>query len=342
MQLKTLHKIGIIVLMIISSLSLQAQDFRGITLALGPESASTEDFKSIVELGCNTIGLVPIIFYDEKTNHLHQNSYTDWKGLSDMGLISYIRMAHDHGLKVMLKPQIYINEAWAGEIELDDTEWEDFEKQYRSYILNYAHLAEEEKVALLCVGTEMKTMVNHNSQFWFKLLDDVRERYSGKLTYSANWDAFEKIDFWSELDYIGISAYFPLSNKTQPSVQELNKAWKSVRNKIRRYSLKNGKPVLFTEFGYLSTDEASNKHWIIEENFDKYNVNESAQYNAYESLFSQFNEQAYWKGGFIWKWYTQGFPRPDNFDKDYSPQGKKALECIKKWYNAKAINARAK
>jgi hypothetical protein len=56
----------------------------------------------------------------------------------------------------------------------------------------------------------------------------------GKLTYAANWDDFDKVPFWNELDYIGIDAYFPLSNATTPSVLELNDAWQQHIKKIEK------------------------------------------------------------------------------------------------------------
>jgi hypothetical protein len=45
------------------------------------------------------------------------------------------------------------------------------------------------------------------------------------LTYAANWDKYDQVSFWDELDFIGIQAYFPLTDQTNPSAEEIKKGW---------------------------------------------------------------------------------------------------------------------
>jgi hypothetical protein len=91
---------------------------------------------------------------------------------------------------------------------------------------------------------------------WSQLIKKIKKSTS-KLTYAANWDDFDKVPFWNELDYIGIDAYFPLSNATTPSVLELNDAWQQHIKKIEKLQTKTNKKILFTEFGYRNSDQAA-------------------------------------------------------------------------------------
>ncbi|MEL6865638.1 MAG: hypothetical protein AAFP19_14520, partial [Bacteroidota bacterium] len=67
-------------------------------------------------------------------------------------------------------------------------------------------------------------------------------------------------------------------------------------------------------------------------NIQRLNINEQAQANALEALYSSFWQEPFWAGGFIWKWFPnmtghEGYP-----GKDYTPQGKKAEAIVKSWY----------
>jgi hypothetical protein len=61
------------------------------------------------------------------------------------------------------------------------------------------------KMELFCFGTELGNAIAKRPQYWSQLIVKIR-KYTGKLTYAANWDDFDKVPFWKELDYIGIDA----------------------------------------------------------------------------------------------------------------------------------------
>jgi hypothetical protein len=58
------------------------------------------------------------------------------------------------------------------------------------------------------------------------------------------------------VDYIGIDAYFPLSDATTPSVAGLMKLGRH-HKKIEKLQAKTNKKILFTEFGYRNSDQAA-------------------------------------------------------------------------------------
>lgn len=95
--------------------------------------------------------------------------------------------------------------------------------------------------------------------YWNSLIADLRKEYSGKMTFAANFDSYDKIDFWNSLDMIGINAYFPL-RKTIPEnaadsalANLLLDGWNTVLDQIetfKRLDTLEDKPVFFTELGY--------------------------------------------------------------------------------------------
>ena len=163
----------------------------------------------------------------------------------------------------------------------------------------------------------------------------IKAVYKGKLTYSANWDDWDKVPFWKELDYIGLGGYFPLVAETTPKVEALMTAWQPIKNRLRAYSEKQGKPVLFTEFGYLSVDSCGWRNWELERGIESRNINQQAQANCYEALFSTFHHEDWLAGSFLWKWFPnmrghEGYP-----ERDYTPQGKTGEETVRKWYGGR-------
>ncbi|MFK7798962.1 MAG: hypothetical protein AB8E82_16030 [Aureispira sp.] len=105
---------------------------------------------------------------------------------------------------------------------------------------------------------------------WKKLIKKVRSVYRGKLTYAANFDNYQEVAFWKQLDFIGINAYFSLrdaSTTFEDSSQlkaQLKKGWDKVFGEIQSYTKSKGvkdKPLLFTELGYISRENATIEPW---------------------------------------------------------------------------------
>ncbi len=94
---------------------------------------------------------------------------------------------------------------------------------------------------------------------WRRLIEATREVFSGSLTYAANFDQYELVKFWNELDVMGINAYFPIRSDPRlavpsPQLEEaLFQGWKGVLEGISRLRHEQGlgdQPVVFTELGY--------------------------------------------------------------------------------------------
>lgn len=62
------------------------------------------------------------------------------------------------------------------------------------------------------------------------------------------------VNFWDALDFIAVSAYYPLSSHINPSLEELNAAWVPIMDTLQVTSQKFNKKVIFSEIGYASFD----------------------------------------------------------------------------------------
>jgi len=105
---------------------------------------------------------------------------------------------------------------------------------------------------------------------WSKLIGRVREVFSGPLTYAANFDQYQDVGFWSELDLIGINAYFPLRRRDLPEgiqggrVDLFASRWSTILNEIDTFRRQQGVAdhrVLFTELGYVRRANCTIQPW---------------------------------------------------------------------------------
>ena len=312
------------------SVAHQGAKVHGLSFVAPPQPFPSDPMPAVQQVAADWIAVIPYAFTRPGEAAVYFNNQRQWWGERSEGVSETLRLAKASGIKVMLKPQLWVMRSWTGDLDYaTEAEWTQWEAGYRDYVLTFARLAADQQVELYCIGTEFKKAVGKREAFWRKLIQEVREIYTGQLTYAANWDEYEQVPFWDALDYIGVNAYFPLSEAHTPEVAVLQKAWKVPLQDIRRLAHTKGKPVLFTEYGYLSVDGCAGKTWELEGKIDALSINQQAQANALEALLATFSKEAWWAGGFLWKWFPhmqghEGYPA-----KDYTPQGKAAEQVLK-------------
>lgn len=305
----------------------------GMTLVAPSDSFPHNPFIELKELNIDWVAVVPYAFTPENKSEVLFGNGHQWWGETPHGAEVTIIKAKENGMKIMLKPQLWMHRTWVGDMRFSsDDKWKEWERGYENYIMTFAEIAERHKVEILCIGTEFKKALVEREFFWRALIKKVRSKYSGLITYCSNWDEFETVKIWDAVDLIGVSAYFPLSEEKTPDVMNLVKKWKPIKKKMAAVSKKFEKQILFTEYGYLSVDGCAGKTWILEKNRRQIPANEKAQCNALEALYTSFCDEPFWAGGFQWKWYLEGTHRKQFREHGYTPQGKKALEVIGKWY----------
>ena len=311
----------------------QNEKFNGVSFVASSIPIDETHTAPVVKAQSNTVALMPFGFIKKLTSpKIIHNTNRQWFGETEAGLIQYANEFRKHNIKVMVKPQIWVwNGEFTGYIEMDSEEnWKMLEESYSSFILTYAKSAEKLKAEILCIGTELEKFVMQRPKYWQKIIKKIRKVFKGKLTYAANWDEFKRVPFWNDLDFIGVDAYFPLSDKKSPTVEDLELGWKIHKDEIKKVQSKFKKQVVFTEFGYRSVDFTGKKPW--ESNRVQGSVNLQAQVNGLQAIHNQFWNEEWFAGGFIWKWFHKHNEVGGENNNRFTPQNKPAEELIRKLY----------
>ena len=323
--------------------------YKGVSWVGGRWEMPENALPAAQELGIEWLSLTPFGWMDNhRTPAVRMNRRGRFWGETDHGLRTTARKARELGFRLMLKPHIWltrpVDDGWIGVIDFDtEEEWLKWEADYRTFILHYAELAQAEDMEILCIATELSNPVRTRPQFWKSLIREIRTVYSGKLTYAANWYRdYDVVDIWPDLDYIGVNAYFPLTDRSGPSVSEIMTGWKPHIERIGRLAEAHGKPVLFTEVGYKNAPGTTIRPWewpprrrrrSVEPPPVNYQVDQDEQVNAYEALFRSVGQLPWFRGLFIWKWYPDS-SRITEERIEFSPQNKEAERVLHQWYSA--------
>lgn len=236
----------------------------------------------------------------------------------DESIVALTNTAHSLGMRVMLKPQVWVRGGYPGDLEFESEEQRlEWFAEYEKFAIHYAELAARTHADLFCVGTEFARLTQHEG-YWRGLIAKVRRAYRGPLTYAANFGAeFENIAFWDALDYLGLNNYYPLPDSLDTS--SIVARVESVQSRFR-------KPVIFTEAGYSSYEGGHRKPWSENEG----PIDLGGQAAAYEAILSAFWEKPWFYGAYWWKVGSNSFGGP--MDRTHTPWGKPAMDVIEKWY----------
>ena len=236
----------------------------------------------------------------------------------------------------MLKPHVWLHhqsaERWRGTIAMNSEEdWEAWFRSYGNFILHYAALAEAEGVEIFCIGVELARTAIEREQDWRDLVAAIRKRYRGPLVYAANWwEEYDRIGFWDALDYIGVNAFFPLSDVPDPSAETLFAKADSVAGELALLHQRTGKPVLFTEVGFKSTRGTSMRPWQWPRRFEP-EIDLEAQARCYEAVLRVFWNKPWFSGMYWWKWFSD-LDRGGAVHPGFTPRGKPAEAVLSEWY----------
>ncbi len=308
------------------------QKINGVNLVSPPSPTSKKDLATVKRIAADWVSIIPYGFMKPNEAWVKFDSNFQWWGETSQGTITLIEQAKALDLKIMLKPHIWVGgQGWGGDFVLEKEEdWLAWEANYAKYIIHFATIAEKHQVPLLCIGTELRQIVRQRPQFWHRLIHEIRDLYSGKLTYAANWDNYENVEFWNELDYIGIDGYFPLSDEKNPALKDLERNWQPWKRQLKEFSECYSTPIIFTEYGYQSCLFNTKTPWASDSSI----ISEENQETSYLAFYNSFWNEKWFAGGFLWKWHLN-HKSLQKKKTTFTPQGKIVEKTILRKYGSK-------
>jgi hypothetical protein len=315
------------------SCATQTEKINGVSFVASRDAINEEHVNPVVNIHSNYASLMPFGFIKDLAHpEVVFNTERQWLGERVDGIKQYAGELRIKGVKIMIKPQIWV---WRGEftgfVKMNNEEdWKTLETSYSRFILEYAQVAQDLNVEIFCIGTELENFIDARPNYWKQLIKNIKKIYKGKLTYAANWNEYDRTPFWNDLDYVGIDAYFPVSDLKTPTLEDCKKGWEKHKPVIQKFYETHQKPILFTEFGYRSVDFSGKEPWKVDR--DMGNVNLEAQTITTRSLFNEFWHEPWFAGGFIWKWFHDYKNAGGLDDTRFTPQNKPVESLIKQYY----------
>ncbi len=253
-------------------------------------------------------------------------------------VVRAIDMAHARGLRVMLVPHLWVESGqWRGDINPGSGEaWSRWAESYARFLESWARIAESARVEMLSVGVELTSWVTSgHAPSFARIIRDVRGFYRGLLTYSANWDDVEKTMILSEIDVIGINAFYPLAERPAAQPPAMAARARAIRDKLHRFAEVWKRPVLFTEMGYTTRHDPALRPWEWPDSMSDVAVDERAQADAYRALLTPLLDEPDFAGFFVWRVYAD----PDDVSQEapwgFSPRGKQAEVVLRDAFAAR-------
>ncbi len=241
-------------------------------------------------------------------------------GLRETGGVNASLTASDQASAVRAEETI---ERWANRLEPGDLAaqayWDAWFDQYGAFVLKQAEIAQKLGIDLMAVGKQAGAATRGgNASRWKRLIAQVRQRYTGKLTY-VSWTsetASEHGAFpFEDLDYITFYLATKLSDADQPSVAEMKAVFEKYNDEIFEPASKTtGKPVLFLA-RFQSRTQGARNEWF-ESGLPQPQIGEDLPIQArmYEAFFQAMEDEPWVAGTFSW-----GFWWRDDFDTIFNP-----------------------
>ncbi len=291
---------------------------------------SDASLERLAELGANGVAILPYAFLADPARPAPIEPPVRPGSETDQAVVHAVRSAQDLGLTVLLKPHIWVRGSWPGEIRMSSArDWDRFFSYYERWIEHYALMAEIHGVPILSVGVELSGAVPGQEERWVALVERLRLVYSGALVYAANWgEEFEGLSFWDAFDYIGVDAYYPLSDDPDASDTELEAGARNMIARLETVHRRHDVPLLLTEIGFASTRGAWIRPW---EGHRSQERSERDQFRSYRAVLAALEGHDWIHGAFWWKWPSDP-RRAERFPRGFKPIGKAAEVLLGEWF----------
>ncbi|MGP0090658.1 MAG: glycoside hydrolase family 113 [Xanthobacteraceae bacterium] len=273
----------------------------------------------VKRIGAAAVAVIPFLWQPDRASA----KIVRGSDMPDRELRAGIRAARGLGLKVLVKPHVWVPESWAGAVEpASEPAWRDWFVRYRGEITRIARIAAEEGADAFAVGTEL-VRTTHRPE-WSDVIAAVRAVFPRLLLYVAhNVEEAEAVPFWPDLDMIAVSLYPALGADDDGEGRRAVMQATAVR--LDRLAARFGKPVIVAEVGLRSAKDATEKPWESAEERSAA-PDPELQARVLAEWLEVLDRPAV-RGVLVWRWFTD----PDGggpADTDFTVQGKPAEEVL--------------
>lgn len=279
-------------------------------------TAAIRSMHALRATGANTIAIVVFLWQPDP----HSSALVRGSDISDAELAQALSVARNLGLRVLLKPHVWVPGHWAGEVRPRDHELADWFARYRRELDRLARIAQAGGAAALAVGVELKQLANRPE--WSGLIRSARAQFKGRLTYVASsMDEAEAFAHWEQVDAVTVSLY--------PRADDLDRWVDAMRRETGRLTAlagRVGRAAWVGEIGVRSMHGALDAPWASPEQRSGA-VDLALQAQALSAARKVIAQARVIDAFLVWCWYTDPQAGGER-DTDFTPQGKPALDTL--------------
>jgi hypothetical protein len=242
-------------------------------------AACARSLEALRALGAGAVAIAPTYYAtpdppDFTGDFLQRPFATD---APDVAVAATIARARSLGMGVMLAPQLLDSPSgtWSAcGRSHTAAAYDEMFADLRACLVHAALVAELGGAEILCLGSELAPAtrsvfsdeelpwipdhIRRNRERWSEIVRAVRAAYSGALVYAAGSVAEARdVEFWSELDFVGIDLYRNLElDGARPDDAHATARLRGHLEQALELARQHGKRLIVCEVGFAPTGEA--------------------------------------------------------------------------------------
>lgn len=273
---------------------------------------SNEIIKEAQDLGLNAVTVSLLTDFGDLHGSDPYIAQKDWDKM-----VENVTALQAKGYKVIIQLYPVVNQLRDVETAWSPSNKDQFFTKYDQLLERTAKFAEQNHV----YGMYMATNLIQTEQYeddWETAIQKVRALYHGQIFFRTNWwyyadwasDTVTNYNnmlnrkFWKDVDVIAIAAYFELTDKANPTSEDLQKALYDVPYNNRHQNIvaqiqalhdKWHKPIFFGELGIPPYAKAAASPW---DNGPAQHTpsNDQVVANWFDAFYKVFAKYDWWKG----------------------------------------------
>ena len=269
----------------------------------------------LMSLGADSVALTPYLWQPAAGSaDVVRGSDTP-----DSALLPGIRQARELGLRVLVKPHLWVEGARPGGARMvDDAGWRRWFAAYTTALVAMARGAQEAGAEALSIGNAIRAA--NTRPEWREVIAAVRAVFRGRLLYvAADTEDAEAFPHWPLLDAVGLCLYRPLG--ADDRAEEWGAVMGREVERLDRLQQRTGRRVWVAELGIRSAaGAAANPGLSVEERASA--PDQRVQAEALARWLRRLDRPSV-EAVMLWRWFSDP-SRGGPADTDYTPQGKLA------------------